>query len=237
MSASAKITATGNAGVHLATPDGGVFIDAFWDAAPRFLGGGRRAPATADLPAHLILVTHAHWDHFSPQRVAEAAARTGATVAGPQDVTAPLRDKVPAASLVALEPQGKGPGRTAPSATLNLPRCSVTAFRTFHGGRHNSYLVKLGRFSFFHDGDNEDTRLLDAGGLAPLDALLLCPWQGSGWPEFVERLNPRHWLLIHLDEQEIDQHRAGRFLRELADRVPLADRAVALGAGEALTID
>jgi hypothetical protein len=118
-----------------------------------------------------------------------------------------------------------------------LAKATVTAFRTYHGRGHNSYLVRAGGFAFFHDGDNEDTRPLDTAALAPVDALLLCPWQGSGWPEFVERLSPRRWFLIHMTQEEIAQHRAGRFLPDLCDRVPLPDRIVALAPGEASTME
>ena len=236
MAIKTRITATGNAGVHILTPEGSVFIDAFWAPQPQFPGIGR-APATAELPADLILVTHSHWDHFDPELVAAASARTGARVAGPEDVIAKLRRALPESSLAVLEPPENRPGQPAASVELRLAHGSVRAFRTFHGRRHNSYLVQLGGRSFFHDGDNEDTRPLDAALPTPVDVLLLCPWQGSNWAAFVERLAPTKWVLIHLSEEEIEEHRAGRFLSELADHVPLADRTVALRPGEALALD
>ena len=230
------ITATGNAGVHVAGPGGAVFIDAFWDAAPRLIGGQTRRAAPAQA-ADLILVTHGHWDHFSPDRVAEAAGRLGAAVIGPAHVVRELRGLIDDRSLVELEPSEAGRGRPAGSASVRLPAAEVTAFRTSHGRGHNSYLVRMGRFTVFHDGDNEDTRPLDVRALSPVDALFLCPWQGSAWETFVERLSPRLWVLIHLDEQEIARHEAGRFLADLADRVPLTDRTLALRPGEAHNLD
>jgi len=232
---SVRITATGNAGFHVAAPGASVLVDACWDAVPRF-PGGQRPWTAADLPADLILVTHAHWDHFSPDRVAEAAARTGAVVVGPADVVGALRGQVREASLVALEPSERSRGAAA-SAETELPAATVTAFRTRHGRGHNSYLVRMGDFRFFHDGDNEDTRSLNVEVLAAVDALFLCPWQGSGWPEFVERLSPQQWFLEHLTPEELEEHRAGRFLPDLCDRVPLADRVVALAPGETFTFD
>ncbi len=231
---SVRITATGNAGVHVAAPTAGIFVDAFWDAAPRFLGGGRPWSA-GRLAGNIILITHTHWDHFSPDRVAEAAARTGATVVGPAAVVRQLGGRVPDGAIASLEPPEQSRGRAAPHARLELPGATVTAFRTSHGRGHNSYLVEAGDFRFFHDGDNEDTRPLDIGAIAPVDALLLCPWKGSGWAEFVERLAPRQWLLIHLTEEEIAEHRAGRFLPDLCERVPLEDRTAALRPGETFT--
>ena len=234
---SVKITAMGNAGFHVAAPGASVLIDALWEGVPRFLGGRRASAAAEALPANLILVTHAHWDHFGPARVAEAAARTAATVVGPADVTRQLRGRVPAGSLVALEPPETPRGGPAASATIQVAGAAVTAMRTSHGQRHNSYLVRTGAFSFFHDGDNEDTRPLDVAALRPVDALILCPWQGSGWPEFVEHLAPRQWFLMHLTDEEFDEHFAGRFLPGLSDRVPLADRVAALRPGESFAFD
>ena len=227
----ATLTATGNAGVHVAAPGASVFVDAFWDAVPRVFGGHKPIPADP-LPADLILVTHAHWDHFSADRVAEAAARTGAKVVGSADVIARLRGQVPDASLVELEPREPAGGAKAEAVEVTLGAATVAAYRTRHSRGHNSYLVRAGGFSFFHDGDSEDTRPLDVARLAPLDALFLCPWQGSDWAEFVERLAPRKWFIIHLSPEEIADQRAGRFLPDLCERVPLTDRTVALGPGE-----
>jgi L-ascorbate metabolism protein UlaG (beta-lactamase superfamily) len=238
MKPAAQITATGNAGFHLQTSDGAVFIDAFWEPHPRFLKSPR-SPKSPDLRADLILVTHSHWDHFDAAQTAEAARRFDAIVAGPADVIAALNDLLPKSQLAALEPPENRPGHPAALTVLPLPGGSVTAFRTTHGRRHNSYLVQLGKFRFFHDGDNEDTRPLATSALAPLDALLSCPWRGSDWVAFVERIAPQHWILIHLDDDEITAHRAGRFLPDLPDfsaRVPLPDRTVALRPGEALAL-
>lgn len=173
-------------------------------------------------------------------QTAEAARRFGATVAGPAEAIAALSDLLPKAQLAALEPPENRPGQPAATTVLPLAGGSVTAFRTTHGRRHNSYLVQLGQFRFFHDGDNEDTRPLATAAIAPLDALLLCPWRGADWPAFLQRLSPQHWILIHLDDDEITAHRADRFLPDLPDfsaRVPLPARIVALRPGEALTLD
>jgi len=138
---------------------------------------------------------------------------------------------------------GEGASGAAPSASGTLtPALSpgergertvtITAFRTFHAMGHNSYLVETPAFRFFHDGDNEDTRRLDAAALGRLDALLIGPWQGSGWVEFVERLAPARWFLMHLSEEELDQHEAGAFLPDLCGHVPLPDRLVVLRPGQ-----
>lgn len=229
----AQITATGNAGVHIAAGTGQIFIDAFWDPVPRVLGklSGRGAEplATPAMGADLILVTHAHWDHFSADRVVEAVGRTGAAVIGPLDVIRTLRGTLPDGLLTVLEPaepRGAGPAATA---RVELPEATVTAYRTRHGRGHNSYLVEMGGFRLFHDGDNEDARLVDPASLGPVDALLLCPWQGSGWAEFVERLAPRQWMLVHLSPDEIAAHQAGQFLPDLCESAEEAARLQAAG--------
>ncbi len=221
---SATVTSTGNAGVVLRTPRACVCVDVFWD---RDRAGYGAPPAPAEDPAaDCILVTHAHWDHFAPDRVARAAAGRKAAVIGPAGVTRALRGAVPAESLVTLEP-ARGASETAA-----FPWGRVTCIRTHHGEAHNSYLIEADGFRVFHDGDNEDARLLDAAVIAPLDALFLCPWQGSGWEDCVVRLAPRRWFLIHLYEEEIAAHRAGRFLAELTDRVPAVAPIIALAPGE-----
>jgi len=231
---SVEITLIGNEGFCIATPCATVLIDAFYGAIPGMAsapGWGARSVDKADL----ILVTHAHWDHFQAGQVADAARRTGATVAGPAAVVGELRRMLPAECLVKLEPPPARRGM-ALSGKVELPAATVTAFRTFHGRGHNSYLVETPGLRLFHDGDNEDTRRLDPAAIGRLDALFICPWQGSGWVEFIERLDPARWFLMHLSEEELDQHEAGEFLPELCDHVPLADRVVGLRPGQSVTL-
>jgi L-ascorbate metabolism protein UlaG (beta-lactamase superfamily) len=224
----AEILLAGNEGFRITTPEATVFIDAFW--------GGRRGwgnpvlrPAEVTT-ASLILVTHNHWDHFGAPDVAEVAQRTGAVVAGPNDVIAELHGKVHAERLLAMEPPA--PAGTSPATSIITQRhgITITAFRTFHGRAHISYLVETPSFRWFHDGDNENTRRIEASALGHLDALFIAPWQGSGWVEFVERLDPAHWFIMHMTEEELDQHEAGAFLPDLCDHVPA--RLIALRPGQ-----
>jgi len=214
-----KITAIGNEGFQIATPAATILIDAFYE--PYLSAGAAPGVAPEQIrQADLILVTHAHADHFDPAQVAEAAARTGAAVVGPPAVILPLSGHLPAERLVELDPPLARKPAPAESRSCILPAAAVTAFRTFHGRGHNSYLVDAGGFRFFHDGDNENTRRLRPPALGRLDALFIAPWQGSGWVEFVEALRPAHWFLMHLDERELDRHEQGAYLPELCDRVP-----------------
>jgi len=180
-------------------------------------------------------VTHSHWDHFDARQVADVANRTGATVVGPATVARALRGIVPSDALVEMEPALAGKQGNALLQKAELPAATVTAFRTFHSRDHNSYLAETPGFRFFHDGDNEETRRIDAAALGRLDALLIGPWLGSGWVEFIEKLAPARWFLMHLSDEELDQHEAGRFLPDLCDHVP--ERLVVLRPGQSFVFD
>lgn len=225
-----EVTLIANEGVHIATPEAAFYVDAFFG---NLLGGrSHRGPGEV-AKADLILVTHSHWDHFDARQVAEAAGRTGATVVGPQSVIRQLRGEVAATALHEMEPppaRGREPAR---SVTARFPAATVTAYRTFHSRDHNSYLVETPGFRFFHDGDNEDTRRIEAAKLGRLDALLIGPWLGGGWVEFIETLAPTRYFLIHLDDGELRRHDAGKFLPELCDHVPPG--LVVLKPGETFT--
>jgi L-ascorbate metabolism protein UlaG (beta-lactamase superfamily) len=221
-----------NAGVRIATPGAVIYVDAFFD---RENGRARSVAVTADGRADLILVTHAHWDHFDPGLVTEAANRTGATVVGPHSVAQRLGRTLPAESLCEMEPPLATGGDCALSITREFPAARVTAYRTFHSRDHNSYLVETSDGRFFHDGDNEDTRRLDAEALGRLDVLLIGPWLGGGWVEFIEKLAPRHSVLIHLDEEERRLHEAGKFLPDLCDHIPAG--LTVLRPGQTLCLD
>ncbi len=231
----AQVTLIGNEGFLIEAGPARILIDAFYGAIPG-LASAAALSGQSIAKADLILVTHAHWDHFQAAEVADVANRTGATVVGPAAAINELRRKVPAEKLVKLEPASARKG-VALTERVELPAATITAFRTFHAMGHNSYLVEMPGFRFFHDGDNEDTRRVDAAALGRLDALLIGPWQGSGWVEFVERLAPARWFLMHLSEEELDQHAAGEFLPDLCGHVPLPDRLVVLRPGQSFAFD
>lgn len=228
------LTLVGNEGFRIDSGKIRLFIDAFYNAIPGVAGAPYPAALDADR-ADLILVTHAHWDHFDPGAVAKAAVRTGAMVIGPKSAIAALRGQLPDPVLAEMEPAMRPGARGIPSVKRKFPAAAVTAFRTFHGQEHNSYLVELPGFCFFHDGDNEDTRRLDAAALGKLDALLIGPWQGSGWVNCIERLAPQHYFLMHLTEEELAQHAQNRFLPDLCDHIP--EGLVVLRPSESYTFE
>ena len=227
-----EIKMIGNAGVRISAPDVCVYVDAFHGKLP---GAAASPPPREIAAAALILVTHSHWDHFDARSVAEAARLSGATVVGPRTVIRQLQGEVSPSALHGMEPPLARGRQTAQSVRAELPGAAVTAYRTFHSPDHNSYLVETARFRFFHDGDNEDTRRLDPQALGRLDALLIGPWQGGGWVEFIEACAPKRYFLIHLDEEELRQHDAGEFLPGICDRIPLG--LVVLKPGETFVFD
>jgi len=216
--ARATLTLIGNEGFRVRTGVADIFIDAFNRAIPE--DAWRRAALPDEARAALILVTHAHWDHFDSRQVVEAARMLKARVIGPRSVVGQLEKRLARDTLVEMEPPLAEGARPFHSVSVRLATVAVTAYRTCHSRDHNSYLVETSEFRFFHDGDNEDTRRIDVQGLGRLDALLIGPWQGAGWVEFIEKLAPTRYFLMHLTDEELADHARGRFLPEICDRVP-----------------
>lgn len=227
------ITSIGNAGFHIATPEATVLVDAFYHPIPGVAEPPSQRGRDIQM-ADLILVTHSHFDHFSPDEVAEVAQRTGAQVIGSESVTRKLAGQLDPRQIMTLEPPPAGKG-WANSLTADLPFAKVVAFRTFHSQDHNSYLVEVGGFRFFHDGDNGLTHRFAPGCLDRLDALLIGPWEGSGWVDFIEKLAPRRYFLMHLTQRELEETLAGTFLSEICDRVP--EGLVVLRPGESYALE
>lgn len=225
------IMSTGNAGVFLKTERASVYIDSFFRGIPG-VGGGPHLRGSDAGKADLILVTHSHYDHLHPEETRDAALVSGATIAGPASVIELMAKYLPAERLVPLEPEER---KKPPALTrTQIAGVSITTFRTYHDRGHNSYLLEMEGVRIFHDADNERTQPFDLAELGRIDVLFLCPWAGSGAGKFVADLNPGHWLLIHMTDEEIEQHRRNGFLPGLISPVP--DGVVALRAGETLEI-
>ncbi len=222
-SPSLRLTATGNAGFVAEVGGFRFAIDAHWGLPLRSRGAGGviGPPGSLDL----ILVTHAHRDHVDARVLTRAAG--SALVVGPPEVTGALDPHVRRAEVGRAS---RGPWR------ISEGPAHIDCFWTSHGSSHVSYLVDIGGFRLFHDGDNEDTRILDPSSLRPIDVLLLCPWQGSGWQDSVRELAPRWWVLAHLTEEELAAHDEGRFLPELSDDIPFPERTVGLWPGQTLVV-
>lgn len=221
------IASTGNAGVYLKNSAGALYIDSFFHPIPD-VGGRPHLRGQDAQPADLILITHNHYDHLHPEETRDAALATGAVVAGPAKVIHVMARHLPAEKLVTLEPQE----RQKPPARFEkrFGDIHVTALRSYHGNGHNSYLIEMDGIRIFHDADNEKTQPYEADDFGKIDVLLMCPWAESGCGDFVARLKPEKWFLIHLTEEEILQHRAQSFLPALINPVP--EGVIALAGGE-----
>lgn len=222
----AQIKAIGNAGFCIEHHGVHVAIDPFVPAPFR----GLSCVWEKNAPVDLILITHAHWDHFQCEEVAARAEANRAVVIGPRNVTRELQGRLHPSAVVEMEPPQAGG-----SATIERRGVTVTAFRTPHGRAHNSYLIEWPDLRLFHDGDNEDTRALDRERLKGLDAVMLCPWKGSDWVEFLDTIRPRRWFLMHLTEEEYAAQERGEFFTDRCERVP--DGLVVLRPGQSMSLE
>jgi L-ascorbate metabolism protein UlaG (beta-lactamase superfamily) len=112
-------------------------------------------PADAP-PADLILITHAHFDHFQPDEIARVS--TGATkLVAPHDVAAELMGDVTAVA----------PGESHQVAGVSFT--TIPAYNTreealsFHprAKRWVGYVIELGGHTYYHAGDTDHAPELD----------------------------------------------------------------------------
>jgi L-ascorbate metabolism protein UlaG (beta-lactamase superfamily) len=189
----------------------------------------RWIPAREPGSPTLILITHDHWDHFDAADVAGLAERLEAVVVGSAAVSRKLARRLSPDRVIEQEP-----ARPGAQTTARIGDVQITTFRTLHGQRHNSYRVEMPGLRLLHDGDNEHTETLDRRLLQDLDAVMMAPWRGSGWVEFLDEIRARHWFLMHMDEDELNQHERGEFFTDLCDHVPAG--LVALRPGHSFAI-
>jgi L-ascorbate metabolism protein UlaG (beta-lactamase superfamily) len=153
----------------------------FKQSAMRWAGDGRTVYIDPwgvrpdDLPADLILITHAHHDHLRPEDIEKI--RTGATkIVAPLDVAAGLTGDVTAVA----------PGESHEVAGVRfttVPAYNIVEERLHRHPKANGwvgYLLELGGRRYYHAGDTDhlpeleqlttDVAFLPVGGRATMDA-------------------------------------------------------------------
>ena len=128
-----------------------------------------------DAPADLILITHAHFDHFQPEEIAKVSG-TETKVVAPHDVAKELSGDVTAVA----------PGETHEVAGIGfrtVPAYNVREDRLdFHpkANRWVGYILEHGGGTYYHAGDTDhapelddvrtDVAFLPIGGTYTMDA-------------------------------------------------------------------
>lgn len=186
-----RLTYLGHSAVQLETSGGTVLIDPF-------LTGNPRAGASADaVAADLIVLTHAHGDHWGDTEA--IARRTGATVVGSAELAG-------YASGLGLKAHGMNVGGTHrfPFGKVRLtPAWHSSSFPDgTYGGMPTGLVLDIGGFRIYHAGDTalfSDMRLVgDLGidlALLPIgDNYTMGPTDAL---EAVKLIRPRYVMPVH----------------------------------------
>ena len=226
-----EVTCMANAGYLVAHEDRAILVDALFSInvapglPPRLhdhLDPERQAIVEAAQPpfdeVKLVLVTHAHDDHFTPDAVASFLdSNPHATLICPGAVAEAVRraDPGPAGLEGRVTPLDPDPGA---SAEAGLDGIRVLALGLPHVGRsdggagHNGYLVEIGPHRFLHLGDAAASR----DGFAPFDTLLrervdvvFAPYWFVTEPDGLEllrgRIRPRQVVVTHVNRGNRDE--------------------------------
>ncbi len=222
----ARLVWIGQSGFFLKTPGGlKVAIDPFLSEWP-----DRLQPPfmpAADLPADVVLVTHAHRDHLDVHALPVVAqARPDARFVGPPTVCERLADLgIDAVRLTPLRP----------GDSLDLTDLRVTAMPARHQANVPDaigYLLQADGVRIYHTGDTEYDDCLQAAQGAAID-LLLVPINGRGGNMTAEEaarlaadLRPRAVTPMHYGCLQPQADLLDRFLAELGRLAPAVTSAV-----------
>jgi len=130
---------------------------------------------TGDVPADVVFITHAHFDHFQPEEI-ERVRKDGTRIVAPRDVAKEISgDVTPVAPGDSLDVGGIGV-RAVPAYNLQEDRLE------FHpkANRWVGYVLALGGSTYYHAGDTDhapelteirsDVAFLPIGGTYTMDA-------------------------------------------------------------------
>jgi len=112
---------------------------------------------SGDVPADVVFITHAHFDHYSPEDI-ERIRKDGTKIVAPRDVARELTgDVTPVAPGDALEVAGI---KVQAVPAYN----AVERRRSFHPKANNwvGYVLTLGPHTYYHAGDTDHLPELEA---------------------------------------------------------------------------
>jgi L-ascorbate metabolism protein UlaG (beta-lactamase superfamily) len=145
-------------------------------------------------PADVIVITHAHFDHFQPDEIARLSG-PDTKLAAPHDVAAELRgDVTPVA-----------PGETHELAGVRFT--TVPAYNTreealdFHpqANRWVGYILELGGHAYYHAGDTDHAPELDDVrtdvAIVPISGYYTMDWRAAAG--LVRSIEPRVAVPMH----------------------------------------
>ena len=159
-------------GDHLSTTNGDVVIQPFahasfvlgWQDKIIYVDPTNSAGYSGVPKGDLVLVTHAHGDHFSTAGI-NAARRTNAWIIAPQDVYNQL--------LPAQKTNGIALAYGATTNLLGLDIRAVPAYNSYHPfGTANAYVLTIGGQRIFISGDTGNTPEMRA--LTNIDLAFVC---------------------------------------------------------------
>jgi len=169
----------GAAGARVDIDGTSLFFDAFFQPGLFNTAYPAIDPGSV-VQAGLLLVTHAHRDHFDPRITANVAKRTKAKVVAPPTVLAMLKKEgVPEDQLVAVSPTEEKP------ASVTVGKARVTAFAVPPSGKftktgkpeHVVFLVQVGEKKLLHFGDAGDPKpLQEIESVRGADVIFLPHW-------------------------------------------------------------
>jgi L-ascorbate metabolism protein UlaG (beta-lactamase superfamily) len=163
---------------------------------------------TDDVPADVILITHAHHDHLQPNEIARLRTDT-TTIVAPRDVADALTGDV-----TAIEP-----GDSVEAGGLKVQ--AVPAYNTAEerldmhpkANRWVGYVFEFGGRTFYHAGDTDalpELESLDPDvAMVPIGGTYTMDWEEAAG--FVKAMEPRMAVPMHYGFVVCSPSHAGRF--------------------------
>jgi L-ascorbate metabolism protein UlaG (beta-lactamase superfamily) len=172
---------------------------------------------TDDVPADLILITHAHFDHFQPHEI-ERLRKPSTKLVAPKDVAAELSGDVTAVAPGESHEVGGLKVETVPAYNVVEERLDMHPKRNGWVG----YVFEFGGRRYYHGGDTDalpeletiatDVAMVPIGGTYTMDA--------QEAADFVKAMGPGLAVPMHYGYVVCSPSRADVF-RRLAAPVPV----------------